>query len=116
MSISKWFSIVLTSEIVCFLFGLNTTETGGHKVSDGIVVDGIIDNFDGGSNPTVGFFYFSVLLGDNSHNEAAFNFCPNVGVHPGAPMLGWGTQQGVGSWSKNHYFFHVGIGRKNIQF
>jgi hypothetical protein len=54
------------------LFGLNTTETGGHKVSDGIVVDGIIDNFDGGSNPTVGFFYFSVFLGDNSHNEAAY--------------------------------------------
>jgi hypothetical protein len=51
MSVSKGFSIVLTSEIVCFLFGLNTTETSRYKVSDGIVVDRMIRDVEGGSNP-----------------------------------------------------------------
>ena len=71
-----------------FLFGLNTTETSRCKVSDGIVVDRIIGDVDGGSKPTVVLFDFSVLLGNNSHNKAAFNFFPDDGVHQGAPMLG----------------------------
>ena len=35
-----------------YLFCLNTTESSTCKVSDGIVVDRIIGDVDGGSNPT----------------------------------------------------------------
>ncbi len=50
----------------------------------------------GVQTPLVVLFYFSVLLGDNSHSKAAFNFCPDVGVHPGAPMLG--VRHAAGGW------------------
>ena len=77
--------------------GLYLTKAFKYKVSDSIVIGWVWQGKRTGVQiPQACCVHCRSLFGGNSHSNAPFNFCPNVRVHPGAPMLGWGMRQGGG--------------------
>ena len=67
-------------------YGLDTIETGSWEVSDVVGLGGEWQAmWTGVQTPHA----HAISFCGYSHNNDALNFCPNIRVYPGAPMLGY---------------------------